>query len=208
MQAYGTLASTAFNALAVMAASLLLFVEWRRWRKERADSEAAQARLVFGEIVNVITDEDNEFEGSELGGFEYRIHNKGAEIIHDVWVRIQSRSVPFGYKGVSWLPVELTTDFAEAVPAHGEYLFHPAISGHDLLSGAPYDEMEDAQIEVLFTDGLGLRWRRLNLEPPRRWIIGNRAGSAFPPDDPRSLFRLVVEYSKILTLIHEVFYRF
>jgi hypothetical protein len=47
LQAWGTIAAAVFSALAVLFAALLLRHELVVRREERADRDAAQARLVF-----------------------------------------------------------------------------------------------------------------------------------------------------------------
>ncbi|MFF3867090.1 hypothetical protein [Micromonospora sp. NPDC001898] len=155
MQGWGSILSLAVSTGALVFTGWLLRHEIRVRREEKADADAAQARLVVARIVG----EERSGTHPEIGhltgpmiGIRWRIRNHSQAPIFDVFVSINE-----------WRD-DLWGDVVEG-EASGTAKCDPPLP----FDSYPFDPRE-AIIEVEFTDAAGLRWRRRMGEPPERVI--------------------------------------
>lgn len=148
MQAWGSVVGLLLSGLAAMATWLLFRHEIQVRREEQRDNEAAQARL----IVPVLNDLPRGLD--EVRSFT--IANYSGVPFYDLRVMLLWRERLIGN-----YPSALHV-LMEEVAGSFSYL---AVPGVDVAGIA---KTGDLAIGVYFTDASGLRWSKLNREPPTR----------------------------------------
>ncbi|MGX7675776.1 hypothetical protein [Plantactinospora sp. DSM 117369] len=168
MQAWGSLLGVGVSSLAVIITGLLLRHEMRARREERADADAAQARLVAGEIRGEVRD------GGSIVGIDWAVHNYSEAPIFEVYVSFKHR--------------HLDPDWFIGSSAKNPQVILPG--GHELgtwrcaqpLPGSRGDDedfslLENMDLKVRFLDASGFEWQKVGSFPPRR-IVGRRTQSS------------------------------
>lgn len=158
MQGWGSIAGVVMAALAALFTGLLLRHEARVRREEKADSEVAQARLVFGEVLE--GDPTQNSTGDSLAGrqplrvFGVRNYSTAPIFSIHVGVRLPRASAPrLG---------DLDASFGKPVVPAGASHFEPS----DEL--VPPPSIDAFEVTVWFVDASGAAWRRTGLDDPVR----------------------------------------
>lgn len=156
MQGWGSIVSLAVSTGALVFTGWLLRHEIRVRREEKADADAAQARLVVAHIVGAEMSGADHDTGRQVGsmvGVKWRVKNHSQAPIFDLFISID------GWEGNRW--GEVIED-----EASGTVKCNPPLP----FDSYPYDPRE-ALVKVEFTDAAGLRWTRRMGEPPERLIF-------------------------------------
>lgn len=149
MQGLGSIAATAASIPALVFTALLYRHEVRTRREERADADVAQARLVFGRVV--------EFRASSgmLAAVRWEVVNHSGRPVFQVKAEIVHRA--------SGHVVQDPDELEVLIDRHDqEFRVMPTV----LLAAAT--TYRDLSVEVTFTDGAGLVWRRNDRAAPAR----------------------------------------
>ncbi|MFF4893865.1 hypothetical protein [Micromonospora chersina] len=153
MQAWGSLAGLIMSTVAVLFTGLLFRHEVRVRREEKQDAEAAQARLVVATLTGLTKSFGSRGDHDVMG---YRIMNLSSAPILDVMVRHMWSNQPMGPP--HRIPVLVGEE-------EGELRIWQEI-GSSLKK-----LIEDgSQVEILFTDANGHKWRRTDLTSPVRVV--------------------------------------
>lgn len=161
MQAWGGIASACLSALAALAAIGLLWHEIRVRREEKADSEAAQARLIFGGVTFLRQGEVTEW-GSMTGpatSLDWEIHNYSALPILDVVIAVSGGG----------LAARHFAQIDSVIVQHAEGVMNlerPLPLGND--SG--HEDLGRFTVEIWFLDASGLLWHRIDRNAPERLL--------------------------------------
>jgi len=156
MQGWGSVLSLPLSLGALIFTGWLLRHEIRIRREEKADADAAQARLVVAEVTGPEmsgTDPDTGHLVGPMVGVKWRIKNHSQAPIFDACVSIN------GWKEDRW---------GEVIDreCRGMVKCDPP----ERFDNSPFDPRE-AMVTVEFTDAAGLRWARKIGEPPERVTI-------------------------------------
>ncbi|MFC0100567.1 hypothetical protein ACFFKH_23985 [Micromonospora marina] len=153
MQGLGSLAALAMSIPALVFTALLYRHEVGIRRKERADADVAQARLVFGRVVELRA------HGDMLAAVRWEVVNHSASPVFQVTANIFHSTSGHAVQDPNELEVltnrhdrELRIEPPVRVPAATTY--------------------RDLSIEVAFTDAAGLLWRRTDRAAPQRVLQG------------------------------------
>jgi hypothetical protein len=163
LQAWGSIGSAVLTGLAVVVAALALRKELRAWRAERADAEAADARLVWSEVVPEHDDDPNR----TTVPMQWIVHNKSGGIVRDVVVQLKDESRPQRRKNED-------SDSVVSCDLHVPHV--PVISPGESVRGKGPMKIDQYTpllldywtAEVTFTDRFGNRWSRLAHDQPTR----------------------------------------
>ncbi len=159
MQAWGSILSLVVSTGALIFAGWLLRHEIRVRREEKADSDAAQARLVVGRIT-----------GWHGKNEKYSLHGP----IRDLEWEIKN------YSEAPLLDPKIAVIVGPGTPAWCADLWGSVIEkeARGIVSGEPpivvdqgqYFDPRELEVQIWFTDAAGLRWTRISGEPPKRDI--------------------------------------
>jgi hypothetical protein len=153
MQGLASIYSAVVSTGALVFTGWLLRHEIQSRREEKADSEAAQARLIACHVV----DHDHASGGSSLYGpvtrLQWLLKNYSAAPIYDLEVTLDTWTT-----SISGLPIE--------DEAAGSVDCNPPIV---MDQGMHFDPRE-IEVSFTYTDSAGLRWKRTMPEPPTRLL--------------------------------------
>ncbi|MEV4508139.1 hypothetical protein AB0K00_04185 [Dactylosporangium sp. NPDC049525] len=150
------------SVLAFLAAGGLLCFELWRNRRERADTAAAQARLIFSRVTRYHAPNDH------LQSVKWTVFNYSAAPIFDVSVKVVAPVAAEPSTGDTVIDVIRGGDEPEEILT----LDPPPQFSQDT-------PIHDLKLEVTFTDSAGLNWRRVDRKIPTR-VIRRRAWWADP----------------------------
>jgi hypothetical protein len=164
MQGWGSILGVILSGLAVIFTALLFRHERNMRREEKADADAAQARLVVGRIIKISRDLEHGVEASEGSGraVVWKVKNYSSMAVFNVEV---------------W--IDETWDFGPTVDFLNTEEKHDVVEDELLGVTTPRDPIEERypggdfdlskyNISVTFTDANGLRWERTNFNEPER----------------------------------------
>jgi hypothetical protein len=149
MQGLGSLAALAMSIPALVFTALIYRHEVRIRREERADADVAQARLVFGRVVELRAN------SGMLAMVGWEVVNHSASPVFQMTAKIVQRASGQAMRDPNALEV-LTDRHVQ------ELKMDPPVQ---VAAGTTY---RDLSIEVTFTDAAGLVWRRTDRAAPER----------------------------------------
>lgn len=169
MQGWGSILSLPLSLGALIFTGWLLRHEIRVRREEKADTAAAQARLVVARALGVVLTDIDPNTGHQVGpmvGLKWQIKNYSQAPIFDAIVSVEE------WQDNRWGEV-IETEASGTVKCDSslEFGFDP----------------REALVKVEFTDAAGLRWIRTTGEPPERVLV--------EPD--RSRQRLLLRFVRV-----------
>lgn len=160
MQAWGNIASAVLSAIAVLVTGLLLVLELRRWRQERAETEARQARLVWAEPKGSAVDDHGSYRGQVV-----TIHNASSDPIYNVLIKADFYAGPEMERS-SWMVV--SDPSIQSGNSSREFITYSPRMPRPMTEDEVMERYGPPDIEIQFTDSSGTQWRRFKLQSPRR----------------------------------------
>ncbi|GAA3937286.1 hypothetical protein [Actinoplanes auranticolor] len=155
MQGWGSLLGVLMSSVAVIFTGWLLRHEIRVRREEKADSDAAQARLIVGQISNWDGDEPNAKMSGPITRLQWELKNYSGAPIFDLRVTVADRWDSHTYGAA------IESEDREWITCHPPIRCDP---------GTVFDPRE-VEVQIEFTDASGLRWARSVGESPKRVIF-------------------------------------
>ncbi|WP_157437119.1 hypothetical protein [Actinoplanes subtropicus] len=176
MQGLGTVGALLVSLIALWFTALLYLHEVRIRREEKADADAAQARLIFGRVV--------EFRAPAemLSSVRYEVANHSSAPIFQLSAEVATPS----------------RDTVRGGTEHDGLVGHPVL---DLVADQPVPvgggtTIQDLALTIDFTDAAGLRWRRTGRDAPVRIL-----GAALPGTDSRPILALTAVTLSVLGIV-------
>jgi hypothetical protein len=168
MQGWGNVLGVVLSSVAVIFTGLLFRHEVRVRREEKADSGAAQARLVVGRITEISrVHDDSTTEPTDGPGHAavWKVRNYSSMPVFNVEVWINKR-FSFDEPHVDFLNTEEKHDLVEDELIGVTVPLDPI---DEEYPGCTFD-LDKYEIIVTFTDSNGFVWTRSNFnEPQREW---------------------------------------
>jgi hypothetical protein len=156
LQAWGTIAGAAFAAAAAIAAFLVLLHEIRIRRRDEDDLRASTARSVIVTTGDEKGIEPKEDADGSITSMELCINNFSRFPVVDVFVMVERLS---GRREFAW-----GTDLLKPGETQvKKCVFHPALAWPPMI---PPPNL--FRTRMVFTDDNGLRWQRIDHQPPSR----------------------------------------
>ncbi|SDS40602.1 hypothetical protein SAMN04489716_0714 [Actinoplanes derwentensis] len=156
MQGVGNVATLLVSVLALWFTALLYLHEVRTRREEKADADAAHARLVFGRVVEI-------------------------RAPTQMLTSMQCEVVNHGEMPIFQVTIEVTTSSGATVRDAQESDGLIGTQVRELIADQPIPvaaatTIRDLSLTVAFTDAAGLRWRRTGRDTPVRVLSGSSSG--------------------------------
>jgi hypothetical protein len=156
MQGWGSLLGVLMSTVAVIFTGWLLRHEIKVRREEKADADAAQARLVVASVVGEEMSGRDPNTGHPVGamvGVRWRLRNHSQAPIFNLFVWVDEWQDDMHWADVIEDEAEGTAKCDPPLP----------------FDSYPYDPRESV-VRIEFTDAAGLRWTRTMGEPPERVV--------------------------------------
>jgi hypothetical protein len=162
LEAWSTFGGTVFTATAVIVAFLVWRHDQRVRREDKADADAAQARLVVNRITRILGDSEEGWKGVEV----LVLNNSSGSITN---VRV---TLAFPHS-VTFAGDEEGRDLASGERHQDQLAFDSPVpwrfTGKTKTPPGPINQLD---ISTRFDDAAGRRWIRTNdREPQRRTIL-------------------------------------
>jgi hypothetical protein len=168
LTAWGTVSGAAFAAVAAIVAFLVLIHEIKMRKRDENDMQASTARSVIvtlGEVKGERPRIGKEGKDGSIESVEFLINNFSRFPVIDVLAAAGRRDGKGDYV--------LNTDALK--PGESklfEWSFDPPLTWPRLAS-----PQSMFNVDVIFTDDAGLRWRRINRQQPRRVFLSDQLPS-------------------------------
>ncbi|MEV6695238.1 hypothetical protein AB0M35_27570 [Micromonospora sp. NPDC051196] len=167
MQAWGSLAGLVMSTAAVIFTGLLFRHEIKVRREEQRDSDAAQARLIVGEVTH-------QFGPSGVfEGVGWTVYNHSDAPVFELYVSVSSNyldDVPL-YLGQ---PNDYPDGIAPGSQVNGSWTFDRPFPEERWLP-------DGARVMVEFVDASGLTWKRAGSMSPTRYVQPSMPHTKFWP---------------------------
>lgn len=167
MQAWGSVVGLVMSTAAVIFTGLLFRHEIRVRRDESRDAEAAQARLIVGEIMYPFG------PAGQYDGVSWVVHNHSSAPIFSLYVAVSSSSLDglLLYRGN---PDDYPDAVAPGGSVSGSWTFDEPIPEHSWVP-------DGGRVMLEFVDASGLTWQRAGSMSPKRRVNPSMPHASFWP---------------------------